>query len=109
MLDDLNSEERLQLMRFICSFAWADLRVQSAEKSFIASMMDRLKLREAEVAQVREWLEVPPKAEELDPHLVPRAHRKLFIDAARAIVMSDGEVAHTEAENIALLEELLLS
>ncbi|MGB0680687.1 MAG: TerB family tellurite resistance protein [Polyangiales bacterium] len=108
MLDSLDKEERLRLMKFICSFAWADLHVQSAERSFVHKMMHRLALAEDEAAQVQEWLEVPPPADELDPNDIPKAHRKLFLDAARALVMADGEVESTEVENLILLEQLLV-
>lgn len=108
MLDSLSREERLHLMKFICSFAWADLRVRDEEREFITSMVDRLRLDPEETAQVREWMEVPPPADELDPSLIPAAHRKLFLDAARAMVLADGKVERAEAENIALLEQLML-
>lgn len=108
MLDKLSKEERLQLMRFICSFAWADLQVERGEIGFLQSMAERLKLSPDEMDQVQSWVEVPPRPEEVDPNQVPLAHRRLFIDAARAMVLSDGNVSESEAENIALLEELLL-
>ena len=46
MLDDLNSEDRLRLMKFICSFAWADLHIQDSERHFVRSMVARLGLSE---------------------------------------------------------------
>lgn len=107
MLESLAREDRLQLMKFVCSFAWADLEVQSAEKDFVKRLVDKLKLGEDEREQVRQWLEVPPPAEELDPADIPRAHRKIFYDAIRALVLSDGKVNKTEVENLALFEMLL--
>ena len=107
MLKDLSQEDRLRLMKFVCSFAWADLEVQAQEKTFVRKMMRRLELDEADRKRVEEWLEVPPPAEEIDPLDVPHAHRQIFLDAARAMILADGRVDDEEVENLALLEQLL--
>jgi len=107
MLGNLDSEDRLRLMRFICSFAWADLEIQDEERSFVAKMSEKLGLTAEELDQVRGWLDVPPPAEELDPSSIPREHRQLFLDAARAMVVADGRVDPEEAENLALFEMLV--
>src|SRR5688572_4100233 len=103
MLDKLSREERLQLMRFVCSFAWADLEVRDAEREFVRKMIRRLKLHADEAKLVRSWLEVPPDAEALDPMQIPRAHRQLFLDTTREMIASDGEVDAEENENLRLL------
>lgn len=107
MLDSLDTEERLRLMKFICSFAWADLEIQDAERQFVHDMVERLHLNEEERGRVSEWMEVPPRAEELDPTEIPTEHRQLFLDAARAMIVADGKVDHDEAENLVLLEQLM--
>ena len=107
MLDTLSREERLQLMRFVCSFAWADLQITSEEREFIIHLVDRLELDEDERGEVAGWLEVPPTPDELDPADIPREHRQLFLDAARAMILSDGEVDDVEAENLVILDQLL--
>jgi len=107
MLDALNREDRLQLMRFVCSFAWADLEVSDQEREFIVKMVIRLGLNEEEQEQVAQWLEVPPRADDLDPADIPREHRKLFLDAAKAMILSDGTVEDAEAENLIILDQLL--
>ncbi|HET6416415.1 MAG TPA: TerB family tellurite resistance protein [Polyangiales bacterium] len=107
MLDALNREDRLQLMRFVCSFAWADLEVSDEEREFIVKMVIRLGLNEEEQDQVAQWLEVPPRADDLDPADIPREHRKLFLDAAKAMILSDGTVEDAEAENLIILDQLL--
>ena len=107
MLDALNKEDRLQLMRFVCSFAWADLEIADAEREFIVKMVVRLKLDDEEQEQVAQWLEVPPPADDLDPADVPKEHRQLFLDAAKAMIMSDGNVEDVEAENLIILDQLL--
>ncbi|MGD8316284.1 MAG: TerB family tellurite resistance protein [Myxococcales bacterium] len=107
MLKALDREDRLQLMRFVCSFAWADLEVSDGERDFIVRMVDRLGLDEAERAMVAEWIEVPPRADDLDPTDIPREHRELFLDAARAMILSDGTIDESEAENLIIFDQLL--
>ena len=103
----LNREDRLRLMKFICSFAWADLEIQDAERKFVGKLVKQLELDEAETKMVEGWLEVPPPVEELDPAEIPRAHRQLFLDTARAMIVADGTIDADEAENFALLEALV--
>ncbi|MEM7434757.1 MAG: TerB family tellurite resistance protein [Myxococcota bacterium] len=107
MLEELSREDRLQLMRFICSFAWADLEIRPQERDFVVKMVARLELTEDETAQVAQWLEVPPRADDLDPEDIPREHRQLFLDAAKAMIMSDGSIEDIEAENLIILDALL--
>ena len=107
MLDALDREDRLQLMRFVCSFAWADLEVSDGEREFIVKLVDRLNLDEGERAQVAEWLEVPPRPDDVDPTDIPKEHRELFLDAARAMIMSDGTIDDVEAENLIIFDQLL--
>ncbi|MFW5924536.1 MAG: TerB family tellurite resistance protein [Myxococcota bacterium] len=107
MPDRLDREDRLRLMKFVCSFAWADLEIQDAEREFVKKLVRSLELDEEETALVEQWLEVPPPAEELDPAQVPRGHREMFLRAARAMVASDGQIDENEAENLELLEALL--
>ena len=107
MLDALNREDRLQLMRFVCSFAWADLEIADAERDFIVKMVVRLGLDDEEQEQVAKWLELPPRADDLDPADIPKEHRQLFLDAAKAMIMSDGNVEDVEAENLIILDHLL--
>lgn len=97
----------MRLMRFVCSFAWADLEVQPEEREFVARLILALQLDPVEAGQVLEWLEVPPPVEEVDTQDVPRQHRQMFIDAARAVSTRDGVMQPEEAENLSLLEQLL--
>jgi hypothetical protein len=107
MLERLDREDRLRLMRFVCSFAWADLEITDRERDFIIKMVDSLDLDEDEREEVAQWLEVPPRADDLDPEDIPREHRQLFLDAARAMILSDGEIEDVEAENLVILDQLL--
>jgi uncharacterized tellurite resistance protein B-like protein len=107
MLKEMSHEDRMRLMRFVCSFAWADLEVQPEERAFVGDLVQRLHLDPHERAQVVEWLQVPPEAEEVDPQDVPAEHRRLFLEAVRQVVGQDGVVSDAEAENFELLEQLL--
>lgn len=106
-MQKLSSKDRLRLMKFVCSFVWADLEVKDSERKFVEKTMKKLRLDEAEKAQVQQWLEVPPRAEEVDPTKIPAAHRQLFLDTIRDVITADGEVARDEWENLTLFEQLL--
>lgn len=106
-LTKLDREDRLRLMKFVCSFAWADLEIADQERGLVQRMVDKLDLAKDERAQVARWLEVPPRAEEVDPAEVPHAHREILLQAARETIAVDGEISEDERENLALLEQLL--
>lgn len=107
MVHELDREDRLRLMKFVCSFAWADLEVSEQEREFVRKLVKQLELDDDEVRQVEQWLQVPPPPEEVDPSDIPMSHRQVFVDAARAMVVADGKVVSNEAESLALLETLL--
>lgn len=106
MLEGLDRRQRLQLMKFVCSFAWADLEVRSEERAFIARMVDRLGLEADELARVRGWLERPPSPDAVDPMSIPDAHRKVFLEAIEGVIAADGEIAPEERESLAVLRDL---
>jgi len=107
VLDELDGAERLQLMKFVCSFAWADLEIRPEEREFVSRLVRRLELGRDEAHQVEQWLKLPPPPEAVDPFEIPLAHREIFIEAVRGIIQADGEVAPEERESLALLEQLL--
>ena len=107
MLDSMDREDRLRLMKFICSFAWADLEIQTEEREFIEKTIRNLELDEEERGQVEEWLQLPPAVEELDPAEIPPAHRQLFLDFAKATVIADGRMDEEERFNLEIFEMLL--
>lgn len=104
---ELDREDRLRLMRFVCSFAWADLEVQDDEKQVVEKLIKTLDLEE-DRAQIEGWLRSPPPPEDVDPTRVPRQHRELFLEAARAIFAADGVIDPKEQENFELLEQLMM-
>lgn len=107
MLSKLSGPDRMRLMRFVCSFAWADLEVQDEERTFVARLMKKLELDKAQRKQVAEWLKVPPRPEEVDPNEVPREHREIFLETVRELVAADNVLAPDERENLSLFEQLL--
>jgi hypothetical protein len=107
VLDALSTLDRQRLLRFVCSFAWADLRVGPEEKRYVAALIDRLALGESERLEVAHWLRVPPPPEAVDPIAIPREHRSIFLDAIRGVVEADGCVSPEEREHLALFSALL--
>lgn len=107
MLNKLSREERMRLMRFVCSFAWADLEVQDEERAYVVRLMRRLELDADERKQVEGWLIVPPRPEEVDPADVPAAHRQLFLETIKQVIAADQRIDPEERENLELFEQLL--
>ncbi len=103
----LEKKDRMRLMRFVCSFAWADLEVQNEERVFVGKLVKQLDLDEEEAEEVEQMLNRPPKPEEVDPAMIPRQHREVFLDAVYAVIASDGCIAPEEHENYRLLQDLL--
>ena len=107
MKNQLSREERMRLMRFVCSFAWADLEVKDAERRFIANLVGRLELDDDEIDAVQGWLATPPDPDEVDPMEIPVEHRKIFLDTVLALTAADGELDPKEAESYNLLSQLV--
>lgn len=107
MLDQLNRDERLRLMQFVCSFAWADLQIRPEERSFVARMIGRLELDDDERRQVQGWLQTPPSPEGVDPTSIPLEHRRTFVESIEGIISADGEISAEEYENLTLFKQLL--
>jgi len=103
MLAELNAAERLLLLKYLCAFAWTDLVVTDAERRFVRRMVKHAELGESDAAQVEAWLDVAPSSASVDVRQVPREKRRVFIEAARALMHADGEV---EAEERAQLDRL---
>jgi uncharacterized tellurite resistance protein B-like protein len=104
---DLDNESRLRLVRFVCSFAWADLEVQDAERALVMRMLDQLELDADEKAQAERWLKLPPAPEDVDPLDIPVEHRQLFLNTILQVVGADGRVDTKEMETLSIFEKLL--
>ena len=103
----LSSSARLRLLRFVCSFAWADLQVTPAERAAVQGLVRRLRLTAAEKRQVSGWLEVPPPADDVDPNDIPPGQRQLFLDEVRRVVGADGRLSGEEQSSYRVFERLL--
>ena len=107
-MTELSSEERLQLMRFVCAFAWADLEIRKEERALVSNLGRNLNLSEEEMRHVQRWMTNPPRPEELDPQDIPMAHRQMFLAAAQAMIAIDGELDPDELAFLDLFKSLLL-
>jgi uncharacterized tellurite resistance protein B-like protein len=106
-LEDLDTEARMRLIGFLCSFAWADLEVQEAERAFVLRILDKFMLDPSEREQAELWLKVPPRPEEVDPIDIPADQRQVFLATAMQLVTADGQVSPAEMETLSLFEKLL--
>ena len=106
-LRELTREERLLLMRFVCSFAWMDLEIRQEERELVARLIRRLQLDDQEKECVSRWLESPPPPDSVDPGLVPREHRMTFLRAVESTVSVDGEVTPEEREALVVFARLI--
>ena len=103
MLEQLDRRERLRLVEFVCSFAWADFEIQPEERAFIARLIQRLDLDEDENLQVQKWLDRPPGIDHLDPTSIPPAHRRIFVEEIEGLIAADGEIAEEESDSLEIL------
>jgi uncharacterized tellurite resistance protein B-like protein len=107
VLDRLETRDRLRLMKFVCSFAWADLEIRPEEREYVAKVMAKLGLSDEERRQVEGWLEVPPSPDSVDPTSIPQEHKLLFLEAVEGVIIADGEISPEERENLGLFKALL--
>ena len=105
MLSTLDSDARLQLMKFVCSFAWADLEVNDAERAYVTNLIDQLDLSADEQQLVQGWLNSPPG--DVDPFEIPVEHREIFLKTMLELIASDGELDPAETETYNLLSQLV--
>ena len=107
MLEQLGRRDRMRLVQFVCTFAWADLEIQPEERVFISRLIRRLDLGEAEDLQVQQWLDRPPELDDLDPTSIPAAHRRFFVEAIEGLISADGEIAEEERDSFEIFKQLL--
>src|SRR5262245_55310521 len=107
MLEGLSPNDRLLLVKFVCAFAWTDLEITENERAFVERLVDKLALGPEERSQVEAWLHVAPAPSEVDAASVPKEHRKIFIEAARAVMYADGNVDPEEREQFEKLKRAL--
>jgi uncharacterized tellurite resistance protein B-like protein len=107
-MDHLTRDDRLRLVKFVCSFAWADLEIHPEERTFVDHIVQSLELNDEDQSKVEGWMAIPPSPESVDPTRIPLAQRKLFLESIEGVIISDGEIAPEERENLALLRDLLV-
>ena len=107
MLEQLDRRERLRLVEFVCSFAWADLEIRPEERVFISRLISRLELDEEENLQVQQWLDRPPGIDDLDPTSIPKEHRRIFVDAVEGLISADGEISDEERDSFEIFKQLI--
>ena len=108
MLEQLDRRDRLRLVEFVCTFAWADLEIQPEERVFISGLIRRLDLDKDEDLQVQRWLERPPQIDGLDPTSIPVEHRRIFVEAIEGLIAADGEIAEEESDSLEIFKQLLV-
>jgi uncharacterized tellurite resistance protein B-like protein len=107
MFEGLSRDDRMLLLRFVCAFAWTDLEIREGEKQFVARLLGRLQLSAEDQAEVQGYLHVAPSPETTNPKLVPRDHRRIFIEAIRGLIYADGEVDIEERDRFEKLKAAL--
>jgi len=107
MLEDLSSDDRLLLLKFVCAFAWTDLTVTDGERRFVERLVNKLDLNDEDRETVSDWLDVAPAPSTVNPDLVPSEHRRVFVEAVRALIYSDGEVDDEERQRFEKLKSAL--
>jgi len=107
MSEPLSRDEKLLLLRFVCAFAWTDLKVREQERVFVRRLAARLELDPAGAADVEQWLHVAPAPGSVDPNSIPKEHRRVFIEAVRAVIYVDGEVDAEERQRFEQLRAAL--
>lgn len=108
MLYELDRRDRLRLVEFVCSFAWADFEIRPEERVFIGNLIRRLELGEDDNLKVQQWLDRPPVLDHLDPTSIPAAHRRIFVESIEGLIASDGEVSEEERESLEVFKQLLV-
>ncbi len=106
-MKELQSEDRLNLLRLVCSMAWADSEIQPQEKGFIAKLIFKIGAPAAEIRQVKKWLEAPPPATDIDPTTIAREEREMFLEACRGVMAADGTVTAEEKYELVSLKTKL--
>jgi hypothetical protein len=97
---NLSRAERMLLLRWVCSCAWADRQIRAEERDFVSRLVRKLELDAAERRQVDTWLASPDAIEPIDPAAIPEAHRRQFLHAAESVIAADGDIARAEQEQL---------
>ena len=105
-MQNLDSEQRLRLLKLVCIMAWADDEVQYDEKGFIAKLMFQIKMPAAEIRQVKQWLAERPE-DDVKLEDIPTEHRATFLQICQGVLSADGVVTDEEKQALARIESFL--
>jgi len=98
--DDLTEAERIELMRFMCSFAWADGEVQAGERVVLERVLNSLNLNPDDRAKAETWLSEAPDMTAFDFAAIPAKTRGVFVDHAFEVASADGGLAVEEMRHL---------
>lgn len=104
MIDRLSRPERLQLMRYVVSFAWADQELHPSERRVVKRFLELLELDESERSEVEAWLSAPPDPVAVDAAALSQEQRVVYTQAIQAVIMADGTISPEERS---LFQEML--
>ena len=98
--EELTEDERIDLMRFLCSFAWADGEVQAEERAVLERILAHSGLSRERRAAAMSWLIEPPDMEGFDFAAISPEKRSLFLDLAFEVASAHGGLAGDELRQL---------
>ena len=107
MLEQLDRNARLKLLRVVTAVAWVDGEVHPREREFAERLIERLELPDDEREVALGYLDEPPRPHELDASKLNRNLRLELLGFAREMARADGDVGDQEADLIEALEAVL--
>lgn len=99
-VDGLTEAERVDLVRFLCSFAWADGEVQAQERTVLERVLGGVGLSAEARAKAAAWLLAPPDMDGFDFAAIGADKRALFIDEAFEVAAADEALAAEEVRHL---------
>jgi tellurite resistance protein len=93
---ELSENERVDLVRFLCSFAWADGEVQAEERAVLGRVIDGLSLDPGRHAEVTAWLSEAPDMDGFDFGAIAEDKRAVFLDLAFEVAAAHGGLGGEE-------------
>jgi uncharacterized tellurite resistance protein B-like protein len=107
MFEQLSRDDRMLLLRFVCAFAWTDLTIHDGERKFVERLIERMQLSTDDRSEALAYLHVAPSPEATNPKLVPKEHRRIFLESVRALIYADGDVDTEERDRFEKLKTAL--
>jgi uncharacterized membrane protein YebE (DUF533 family) len=98
--DELTEAEQIELMRFLCSFAWADGEVHDTERTVLEQVLGGLTLSPEARADAQAWLSEPPDMEGFDFGAISPEKRSAFIDQAFAVAAAHDGLGAQEIRHL---------